>query len=114
MSHNNEPERAAPRHKPAIFAILFVLGVALVAFLAFSPGADENSDGIATTAPPGDTPVTGAEGTELGEGAPQVSDADTPAANNPSPVGAADLPAGAEPTEPGSPEGPVEEAAPAN
>ncbi|WP_265501865.1 hypothetical protein [Paracoccus beibuensis] len=114
MSHNHEPERAAPRHKPAIIAIIFVLAVALVAFLVFTPGADENNDGIATTEPPAGTTVTEAEGTELGEGAPVVSDAETPAANTQSPVGAADLPAGAEPTQPGSPEGPVEEVAPAN
>ena len=112
MSHNHEPERAAPRHKPAIIAIIVALAVALVAFLVFTPGADEVDDGIVMTEPPGDLPVTDAAGTTLGEGDPVTSDAETPAAANPGPVGAEDLPAGATPFEPGAPEGPVDEVLP--
>ncbi|MDO5647935.1 hypothetical protein [Paracoccus sp. (in: a-proteobacteria)] len=52
MSHNNEPERAAPRHMPAIIAIAVALLVAVLAFVVFRPGADEQNDGIATTPPP--------------------------------------------------------------
>ena len=65
MSHNHEPERAAPRHKPAIIAIIVALAVALVAFLIFTPGADEVDDGIVdTAAEPPDGEQTGRAGRE--------------------------------------------------
>lgn len=65
MSHNdNNPGTSARNHKPAIIAIVVALLVALVAFMVFTPGANEQNDGIATTAPPADTPISDAEGTE--------------------------------------------------
>lgn len=94
MSFNNEdPKKSATRHKPAILAIIVALIVAVLVFFAFTPGVDEQNEGIATTAPPGDTPISDAEG--LGEDvAPTVSPgADTPADGTTGPVGSADQPA---------------------
>ncbi|MFN3277908.1 MAG: hypothetical protein ACK41Y_05850 [Paracoccus hibiscisoli] len=96
MSYNhNDPEKAARKHKPAIIAIVVALAVAVLAFLVFTPGANEQNDGIATTPPPADTPMSDAEG--LGGAAdPVTPDANTPANAATGPVGTADEPAGAE------------------
>ncbi len=96
MSYNhNDPEKAARKHKPAIIAIIVALAVAVLAFLVFAPGADEQNDGIATTPPPAGTPMSDAEG--LGGAAdPVAPGADTPADAATGPVGTADQPAGAE------------------
>ncbi|SNR24239.1 hypothetical protein EYF88_01685 [Paracoccus sediminis] len=68
MSHNdNNAERSASRHRPALIAIAVALLVALIAFLVFMPGTDEQNEGIATTPPPADTPITDAEGLEEGQ-----------------------------------------------
>lgn len=64
MSHNdNVPERAARNHRPAIIGIVVAVLVALVAYFVFMPGTNEQNEGIATTPPPAETPVTPAEGT---------------------------------------------------
>lgn len=64
MSHNDDKaERSARRHRPAIIAIAVALLVAVLAYLVFMPGTDEQGEGIATTPPPADTPLTDAEGT---------------------------------------------------
>lgn len=65
MSHNdNNPERSARRHSPALWAIAVAIGLAVVAFLLFAPmGGDEPegaevellAPGTSTTA--GDPPV---------------------------------------------------------
>ncbi|MFN4061093.1 MAG: hypothetical protein ACK4IA_10110 [Paracoccus hibiscisoli] len=96
MSYNhNDPEKAARKHKPAIIAIVVALAVAVLAFLVFAPGANEQNDGIATTPPPAGTPMSDAEG--LGAPAdPVTPDANTPANAATGPVGTADQPAGAE------------------
>lgn len=49
MSHNSEAPRAASQHKPAIFALIVALLAALIAFMVFRPGLDEQNEGIATT-----------------------------------------------------------------
>ena len=73
MSHNsNDVGRSARRHRPALIAIAVALLVAFLAFMIFTPGANEENDGIVTTPPPGDTPVTTAEGID-GEAPPVVS-----------------------------------------
>lgn len=78
MSHNdNNPQRSASRHKPALIAIAIALLVAFLAFMVFSPGMDEQNDGIATTPPPADAPITDAEGTD-GTAPPVVSPEGTP------------------------------------
>ena len=73
MSHNdNNPQRSARRHNPALIAIAVALIAAVVAFLVFIPGAPEE-DGIATTPPPAGTTSTEAEGTDPGDAtAPEV------------------------------------------
>ena len=64
MSHNdNNPQRSASRHRPALIAIAVALLAALIAFLVFMPGTNEQTEGIATTPPPAETPITNAEGT---------------------------------------------------
>lgn len=110
MSFNHDnPEKAARKHKPAIIAIIVALAVALIAFLVFSPGANEQNDGIATTPPPEGMPISDAEG--LGQDtAPPITGGDnTPADGTAGPVGNADRPAGDD-TPTG---GPVDEPAPA-
>ncbi|TGN57278.1 hypothetical protein E4L95_13460 [Paracoccus liaowanqingii] len=97
MSYNHDdPQKAASKHKPAIIAIIVALVVAGLAFLVFTPGADEQGDGIATTAPPSDVPVTDAAGLGEDTAPPMVSDADTPAAGTTAPAGTVDAPAGAD------------------
>lgn len=61
-SNDSNPERAAKRHVPAIVGIGLALVVALLAFLIFMPGVDEDDEGIATTAPPEGVTSTEAEG----------------------------------------------------
>lgn len=64
MSHNdNNPERAAKNHKPAVIAIIVALAVAAIAYFVFLPGTNEQNEGIATTPPPAETTTTEAEGT---------------------------------------------------
>lgn len=71
MSHNsNDVGRSASRHRPALIAIAVALLVAIVAFMVFRPGTNEQNAGIATTPPPVDTPVTEAEGREPGQPTP--------------------------------------------
>lgn len=73
MSHNdNNPQRSARRHKPALIALSIALLAALIAFLVFQPGMNDQNEGIATTPPPADTPITNAEGQD-GERSPAVS-----------------------------------------
>ena len=78
MSHNdNNPQRSASRHRPALIAIAVALLAALIAFLVFMPGTNEQNEGIATTPPPAETPITNAEGTD-GTAPPVVSPEGTP------------------------------------
>ena len=86
MSHNHEPEKAARNHKPAIIAIIVALVVAALVFFVFTPGVDEQEDGIATTAPPADTPISDAEGLGEDVGEPTTPGADTPADGTTAPV----------------------------
>lgn len=79
MSHNTEPGPAATRHKPAIIAIVVALLVALVAFMVFQPGVDEESAGIATTAPPAGVTMSEADGRGEDVAPPVTPGADTPA-----------------------------------
>lgn len=73
MSHNdNNPQRSARRHVPALTALAIVLTAAFLAFMVFRPGMDEQNEGLATTPPPGDTPITNAEGID-GTAPPLVS-----------------------------------------
>lgn len=87
---SNDPNvpHEAKNHRPAIIAIVLALVVAALAFFVFSPGADEQNDGIATTPPPTGTTSTPAEGTDGATEAPIAPDdaapvdgAETPAAN---------------------------------
>lgn len=78
MSHNdNNPQRSASRHKPALIAIAIALLAAFLAFMVFRPGMDDQNEGIATTPPPAETPITDAEGTD-GTAPPLVSPEGTP------------------------------------
>lgn len=78
MSYNdNNPQRSASRHRPALIAIAVALLLALLAFVVFRPGMNEQNDGIATTPPPAETPITDAEGTD-GTAPPVVSPEGTP------------------------------------
>ncbi len=78
MSHNdNNPQRSARRHVPALTAIAIVLIAAFVAFIVFRPGTDEQNAGISTTPPPEGTPLTNAEGTDR-TAPPLVSPEGTP------------------------------------
>ena len=78
MSHNdNNPQRSASRHKPALIAIAIALLAAFLAFMVFRPGMDDQNEGIATTPPPAETPITNAEGTD-GTAPPLVSPEGTP------------------------------------
>lgn len=64
MSHNDDnAQRSARNHRPAIIGIAVALLVALVAYFVFMPGTNEQNEGIATTPPPAETPLTPAEGT---------------------------------------------------
>lgn len=73
MSHNsNDVGHSARRHRPALIAIAVAVLAAFLAFMVFTPGANEENDGIATTPPPADVPVTTAEGID-GEASPIVS-----------------------------------------
>ncbi|TJZ91037.1 hypothetical protein FA743_12550 [Paracoccus gahaiensis] len=98
MSYNHDdPQKAASKHKPALIAIIVALVVAGLAFLVFSPGADEQNDGISTTAPPSDVPVSDAEGLGEDVAPPVVTEgANTPAAGTDAPAGTIDAPAGAD------------------
>ena len=95
MSHNdNNPQRSARRHKPALIGIAVALLAAFLAFMVFRPGMDTQNDGIATTPPPASTPVTDAEGLGEDVGNPTTPGADTPADGATGPVGTAARPAG--------------------
>jgi hypothetical protein len=85
MSFNHqEPENDARNHKPAIIAIVVALVVAGLVFLVFQPGTSEpEGDGIVTTAPPADTPVTNAEGLTGDDEAPGSPGGNTPADASP-------------------------------
>jgi hypothetical protein len=84
MSFNNEPENDARKHKPAIIAIIVALIIAGLVFIVFQPGtSDPAGDGIATTAPPADTPVTDAEGLTGDDQAPGSPGGNTPADASP-------------------------------
>lgn len=73
MSHNNDNiEREARRHNPALIAIVVALAVAAVVYFVFVLGADEQNEGVATTPPPADATLTEAEGTG-GEDAPVIA-----------------------------------------
>lgn len=64
MSHNdNNPERSARRHSPALLAIAVALIVAAIAYFVLIPGAPDN-DGIATTPPPAELPSGEAAGVD--------------------------------------------------
>lgn len=78
MSHNdNNPQRSASRHRPALIAIAIALLAAFLAFVVFRPGMNDPNDGIATTPPPGETPITNTEGID-GTAPPVVSPEGTP------------------------------------
>lgn len=78
MSHNdNNTQRSASRHKPALIALAIALLAAFLAFVVFRPGVEEQNDGIATTPPPAETPITNAEGID-GTAPPLVSPEGTP------------------------------------
>lgn len=78
MSYNdNNPQRAARRHMPAMIALAIALIAAVVAFMVFRPGTAEDNSGIATTPPPAEVPLTTAEGTD-GTAPPVVSPEGTP------------------------------------
>ena len=90
MSFNdNDPERAARNHRPAIIGIVVALVVAAIAYFAFMPGTDEQNEGIATPPPPAETTTTDAEGNEGGatpdiapdSAAPVTPDGDAAEAN---------------------------------
>ncbi|WCR11710.1 hypothetical protein JHW45_04870 [Paracoccus stylophorae] len=67
MSYNeNDPGRSASKHRPALIGIAVAIIAAIVAYLVFLPGTDEQNEGIATTAPPADTAVSEASGTDAG------------------------------------------------
>lgn len=54
MSHNdNNPERSARRHRPAIWAIAVAIGLAVVAFLLFAPMGGEPETGEVEILAPG-------------------------------------------------------------
>lgn len=84
MSHNdNNVQRSAGRHRPALIALAIALLAAFLAFVVFRPGTNEQNEGIATTPPPAETPITNAEGTDgtappvvSPEGTPQMEDED--------------------------------------
>lgn len=95
MSHNHEPEKAARNHKPAIIAIIVALVAAVIVFFVFTPGVDEQNDGITTTAPEAGVPIPEAEGLGQDVGEPVTPGADTPADGTTAPAGTADQPAGA-------------------
>lgn len=59
-----DPEEAVRNHRPAIIAIILAVVVAILAYFVFTPGMDEQNDGIATTPPPAGTPITPAEGND--------------------------------------------------
>lgn len=84
MTHNNDdPERSARRHSPAIIGIAAALVVAALAFFIFMPGTpDEDVDSVATTAPES-APLTEAEGTEGGDAPTIAPDAAAPAEGEP-------------------------------
>ena len=78
MSHNdNNVQRSASRHRPALIALAIALLAAFLAFMVFRPGAEEQNEGINTTPPPAETPITNAEGTD-GTAPPLVSPEGTP------------------------------------
>lgn len=73
MSHNdNNVQRSASRHKPALIALAIALLAAFLAFMVFRPGVEEQNEGLATTPPPAGTPITNAEGID-GTAPPLVS-----------------------------------------
>jgi hypothetical protein len=78
MSHNdNNVQRSASRHRPALIALAIAVLAAFLAFVVFRPGTEEQNEGIATTPPPAETPITNAEGTD-GTAPPLVSPEGTP------------------------------------
>ncbi|MBU2958157.1 hypothetical protein Q4511_05050 [Paracoccus sp. 1_MG-2023] len=92
MSYNNEdPDKSARRHKPAIIAIVAMLALVLVITLVMRPGTEPTEEtGIATTAPPEGTPVEDAEGNG-DEPTPTVTPEDgVPDADDAAPEGQSD------------------------
>lgn len=76
MSHNDDDvTRSARNHRPAIIGIAAALLVALLAYLVFMPGTNEQDQGIATTPPPAGTTTTEAGGI----GADETAEPDAPA-----------------------------------
>ena len=66
MSYNdNNPERSARRHRPAIWAIVVAIGLAVIAFLMFAPMGGEQETGDVEVLAPGTGTTTegGAAGT---------------------------------------------------
>jgi len=61
MSYNdNNPERSARRHRPAIWAIAVAIGLVVVAFLLFAPmGGEPETGDVEILAPGTDTGAAG-------------------------------------------------------
>ena len=84
MSHNdNNPERSARRHRPAIWAIAVAIGLAVVAFLLFAPMGGEPEGGDVEVVAPGSdagaTTGTATTGTATTGTAPAGTATTTPA-----------------------------------
>lgn len=85
MSHNDDDvTRSARNHRPAIIGIAAALLVALLAYLVFMPGTNEQDQGIATTPPPAGTTTTEAGG--IGAENPDADETAEPDAPAPVPA----------------------------
>ena len=87
MSYNdNNPERSARRHRPAIWAIVVAIGLAVIAFLLFAPMGGEEETGDVEVLAPGTTPEGGAAGT-AGTGTATTGTATTGGTTGTAPAG---------------------------
>lgn len=94
MSHNEQNlDRSARNHRPAIIAIVVALLVAAVAYFVFMPGTNEQNEGIATTPPPAGIAVPEAEGTDAAAGTPISPEGAAPVGAEPEASGEGAAPA---------------------